>query len=185
MATGRRTPGRSTTAGTEPPSDPDDAAAVKRRLRREMRRLRRGLGDRSARSEAIWRHVRALPEVASARRIMAFASVPGEPEIDRFRADWVADGGEWALPEWGVDPQWPDVVVVPGLGFTRAGDRLGQGGGWYDRFLTGIRSDCVTIGIGFAEQVLDEIPTEPHDVVLDHVVVDTGPVAPRGEPAAP
>ena len=156
-----------------PPGD-DDIATVKRRLRSEMRRIRRELTDRTDRSEALWRHVSAIPEVAGARRIMGFSHVPGEPEIDGFRSRWLADRREWAVPESGVDPRWPDVVLVPGLAFTPRGDRLGQGGGWYDRFLPGIRPGCVTVGVAFAEQVVDHLPTEPHDVVLDHVVVDTG-----------
>ena len=173
------TAGRSTSGGTGP-SRPtgshgsDDIATVKRRLRSEMRRIRRELTDRTARSEALWRHVSAIPEVAGARRIMGFSHVAGEPEIDGFRARWLADRREWAVPESEVEPEWPDVVLVPGLAFTRAGDRLGQGGGWYDRFLPGVRPDCVVVGVGFAEQVVDRLPTEPHDVVLDHVVVGTG-----------
>ena len=58
-----------------------------------------------------------------------------------------------AVPEDDVDPAWPDVVIVPGLAFTSTGRRLGQGGGWYDRFLVGVRDDCVTVGVCFHEQL--------------------------------
>ena len=63
-----------------------------------------------------------------------------------------------------MDPRALDVVVVPGLAFTPDGRRLGQGGGHYDRFLPRLRPDCVTIGACFAEQVVADLPTEPHDV---------------------
>ena len=52
------------------------------------------------------------------------------------------------------------------------GRRLGQGGGHYDRFLPRLRPDCRTVGAAFAEQLLDDLPTEPHDVRLDLVVTD-------------
>ena len=76
------------------------------------------------------------------------------------------------MPEDGPDPAWPDAVIVPGLAFTVDGRRLGQGGGWYDRFLAARRADCAAIGIGFHEQVLESVPTEDYDVVLDTVVTD-------------
>ena len=71
-----------------------------------------------------------------------------------------------------VDPAELDVVVVPGLAFTPDGRRLGQGGGHYDRFLTRLRPDCVTIGACFVELLLEDLPTEPHDTTVDHVATD-------------
>ena len=71
-----------------------------------------------------------------------------------------------------VDPASLDVVVVPGLAFTADGRRLGQGGGHYDRFLPRLRPACVTIGAAFAEQLVDDLPTEPHDIRLTLVVTD-------------
>lgn len=80
-----------------------------------------------------------------------------------------------------ADPRSLDVVIVPGLAFTRAGDRLGQGGGWYDRFLGEVGDGCTTIGVGFAIQVLDELPVVEHDVRLGVVVTEAGRVTPAGE----
>jgi 5-formyltetrahydrofolate cyclo-ligase len=78
-----------------------------------------------------------------------------------------------ALPEdANLDPSWPDLIVVPGLAFTAGGHRLGQGGGWYDRFLSERRADCTTIGVCFACQIVDHLPMDEHDVVLDAVVTD-------------
>ncbi len=104
-----------------------------------------------------------------------FTSIPGEPDTEPF-VDWCrASGKEVAAPEGDADPSWPDVVVVPGLAFTAHGDRLGQGGGWYDRFLAGIRDDCTTIGVCFDPQILEVLPVEAHDVRVDHVVTESGP----------
>lgn len=141
-----------------------------------MRSLRRGIPDRPARSLEIWAIVQALPQVAQAATVMAFTSIVGEPETETFLAWCRAEGKQVVLPEDDPlpDPALVDVVVVPGLAFTAAGDRLGQGGGWYDRFLSRVEPRCTTIGVGFAEQLAVELPVEPHDIRLDLVVTDAG-----------
>ncbi|CAB4858632.1 unannotated protein [freshwater metagenome] len=70
------------------------------------------------------------------------------------------------------DPTVIDAVVVPGLAFTLDGCRLGQGGGYYDRFLPLVRSDCVTVGVCFREQIVDSIPNEDHDRNMSRVICD-------------
>lgn len=62
------------------------------------------------------------------------------------------------------------VVFTPGLAFTADGRRLGQGGGFYDRLLAA-RPDLHAIGVGFACQLLDELPCEPHDQRLAGLVI--------------
>ncbi len=141
-----------------------------------MRTLRRSVPERDERSETLWPHLTSLPSMAVAETVLAFTSVPGEPETRSLLVWCAATGRLVAVPEADVDPAWPDVVVVPGLAFTAAGDRLGQGGGWYDRFLAQVRVDCITIGVCFAEQILDTLPAEAHDVTMDHVVTDRGVV---------
>ncbi|MEM8770268.1 MAG: 5-formyltetrahydrofolate cyclo-ligase [Pseudomonadota bacterium] len=73
----------------------------------------------------------------------------------------------------------PTHVVAPLLAFTRAGDRLGYGGGYYDRALASLREDgpVVFIGYGFADQQVDAIPISPLDQKLDWVVTERGAVA--------
>jgi 5-formyltetrahydrofolate cyclo-ligase len=125
----------------------------------------------------LWRRVQALSVVRDAQVVMAFDSVPGEPVTAPFIA-WCREQGKTVhVPEDDPppDPLTIDVVIVPGTGFTTSGDRLGQGGGWYDRFLRTVRPNCATIGVAFAPQILDELPVEPHDVRLDMVVTDAGP----------
>lgn len=83
--------------------------------------------------------------------------------------------GAFGIPEplgAAVAPETIDVVIVPGLAFTPDGRRLGQGGGYFDRFLALVRPDCVTCGVGFAEQIVDDIPCEPHDRTLSAVITD-------------
>ncbi len=69
-----------------------------------------------------------------------------------------------------VDANEIDVVLVPGVAFDRRGYRLGYGGGFYDRFLARLPEGPLRIGLAFDEQLLDEVPTEPHDQPVDLVV---------------
>jgi 5-formyltetrahydrofolate cyclo-ligase len=160
--------------------DNEGNARAKRDLRDTMRRERRALPDRAERSAAIVAHLIEVPPFVAASRVMAYTAVVGE--VDPAAAvSWLRDRGvEVCMPEDDVRPEWPDVIIVPGTAFTRGGDRLGQGGGWYDRFLPGRRADAVTIGIGFATQVVDFVPTAAHDVALDCIVTDDGAFWPHG-----
>jgi 5-formyltetrahydrofolate cyclo-ligase len=63
-----------------------------------------------------------------------------------------------------------DVFVVPGRAFTTSGIRLGNGWGFYDRLLQQARPDALTIGVGFSEQMVAELPSDPHDVRLQLVL---------------
>lgn len=73
--------------------------------------------------------------------------------------------------------------VIPGVGFSRDGLRLGRGGGYYDVTLKQV-PEAVRLGVGFAVQVVDALPREPHDVPLDAVVTELDTLLfPRGEPS--
>ena len=63
-----------------------------------------------------------------------------------------------------------DLVVVPGLGFDRCGNRLGRGLGYYDRFLQHLPESVTTIGLAFDFQLVDSLPIQGHDAPLDRIV---------------
>lgn len=67
-----------------------------------------------------------------------------------------------------------DLMVVPGVAFTASGDRLGRGKGYYDKYLSreGFRAYC--IGVCYAHQLLEVLPTELHDKRMDMVVSGKG-----------
>ena len=65
-----------------------------------------------------------------------------------------------------------EVWLVPGLAFTRDGKRLGYGGGWYDRLLAEALKDSLKLGIAHAFQVVDDLPSELHDIRLTGVIDD-------------
>jgi len=68
-----------------------------------------------------------------------------------------------------------DLIIVPGLGFTTNGKRLGRGKGYYDRCLTEYNKEypsnnLKTIGLAFSQQICDDIPLGPHDSLIDIVM---------------
>ncbi|MGN6422590.1 MAG: 5-formyltetrahydrofolate cyclo-ligase [Asticcacaulis sp.] len=75
----------------------------------------------------------------------------------------------------------PDVILVPLLGFTRDGHRLGYGGGYYDRALESLRlqRDMRVCGIAFSGQELAELPYEVHDQRLDEIFTEGGVIEAR------
>lgn len=141
-----------------------------------MRAVRRSLDDHAGRSDAIWSAVDDLESVRTAGTIMAFASIHGEPLTASFIERHRSMGQSVLLPEDvpPPDPSVVDVVLVPAVALTLGGDRLGQGGGWYDRFLAEVGAGCTTIGVCFAVQLVDDLPIECHDVRLDVVVTERG-----------
>ncbi len=64
-----------------------------------------------------------------------------------------------------------DLALVPGVAYDRNGARLGRGYGYYDRFLAAFPG--IKCGVAFAEQVLEAIPMEAHDVRLDCILTPT------------
>ncbi len=69
-----------------------------------------------------------------------------------------------------------DVIVLPGLAFDRLGNRLGHGGGWYDRALSRLDQSAkkpVLLGVCFDEQLIKNMPTESFDVRMNIVVTPT------------
>lgn len=70
-----------------------------------------------------------------------------------------------------IEKRLIDLMIVPGLGFTKEGKRIGYGGGFYDRYLIGYTGK--TISLAFSEQLLDDLEIEPHDKLVDYVIYPT------------
>lgn len=68
----------------------------------------------------------------------------------------------------------PDIIVTPLLAFDAAGNRLGYGGGYYDRTLCDLRAgrEIVAVGIGYDEQEFPDVPGDTGDEILDMIVTD-------------
>ena len=143
------------------------------------------------------------------RNIAAFWSLPEEPQLQALLRQWVEeDGYQVSLPVvtspgapmafrlWepdapmregaygiqepvGAPAPHPDVVLVPTLGYTRQGDRVGYGKGYYDRTLAAMKEaghEFVSIGIAWATGDLSDLGhvPHPHDFPLDGVLTDKG-----------
>lgn len=72
-----------------------------------------------------------------------------------------------------IAPDAIDVVLAPGLAFDRAGNRLGHGGGHFDRLLSRLRRGAVVVGIAFDQQLVDHVPVAAHDRPVAAVVMPT------------
>lgn len=65
-----------------------------------------------------------------------------------------------------------DLVVVPALGFTQTGHRIGRGMGFYDRFLCQRTFLGVSCGLAFEDQIVPDMPAQEHDVPMSMLVTD-------------
>jgi 5-formyltetrahydrofolate cyclo-ligase len=98
---------------------------------------------------------------------------------------WAVDTGRLAPGRYGLlEPVGPrlgvtaigaaDVVVVPAVAVDATGTRLGRGGGYYDRALVHARPDAVLVAVVFDDELVDELPAEPHDRRVTAVVTPSG-----------
>lgn len=71
-----------------------------------------------------------------------------------------------------ANPERCEVALVPGVAFDASGGRLGYGGGHFDRLLSRLRPGTPVIGVGFAAQLVDSVPREPHDRPINMVVTE-------------
>ncbi|WP_141431586.1 5-formyltetrahydrofolate cyclo-ligase [Bacillus sp. 03113] len=69
-----------------------------------------------------------------------------------------------------VMPEEIDLLIVPGLAYTKIGNRLGFGGGYFDRYLT--QYDGPTISLAFSVQIVNDLPIGPYDLPVDKIITD-------------
>jgi 5-formyltetrahydrofolate cyclo-ligase len=75
-----------------------------------------------------------------------------------------------------VDVSVVEWVTVPGLAFNRQGDRLGYGGGYYDKLLA-IMPKAIRVGVAFSTQMSSDIPLEHHDLRMDMLITEKETIA--------
>ena len=106
----------------------------------------------------------ALPRIEPDARTMAFAS---------WHPDWLLLPGPFRMlqPPPQAPAVVPDVIIAPLVGFDRALDRLGQGGGFYDRAFAA-NPDALRIGLAWSVQMVERLPVEPLDLPLHLVITE-------------
>ena len=157
-----------------------------------------GTADAQERSVAIGREVENHLAVSGAKVVALFSPLADEPRLwplverlakrmsvvlPRVEGDTISfySYGNCAMvkgayginePQNGlpVDVCEIDAVIVPGVAFTEDGARMGRGKGYYDRYLSQSGCRALKIGVCYREQIVESIPTEPHDVRMDSVI---------------
>lgn len=83
-------------------------------------------------------------------------------------------------PAADIPARIPDMLAIPLLAWSRAGWRLGYGGGFYDRSLQDLRAGgaVIAVGIGYAAQEMADLPVGGHDEPLDWIVTERGTFQP-------
>jgi 5-formyltetrahydrofolate cyclo-ligase len=166
----------------------------KRELRKQLQTV---AGDPAMEDDATLRALLFSPLLLFADRVFAFVPLPTEPDISpllsdlsialplchpdgtmEFHAvpnDWKAHVryGKFGVGEpidgENVAPTENSVILVPGVAFTPEGARLGHGKGYYDRYLAA-HPGVITIGVCRTHQLVTELPEDPWDLRVTHVV---------------
>ena len=135
--------------------------------------------EREEYSEEICERVLEMSEWAEAKQVVLFLPLPSEPIITPLKLDCEARKiTSLSIPQSARNesdlhlPDTIDLILVPGVAFSKDRHRLGRGGGFFDRLLAGRAAKAFKVGICFSFQVLDTIPTEPHDIVMNAIVSD-------------
>ena len=156
--------------------------------------------EKAKREKLLLDNLFSMPEFIEAKTVMLFANLPDEIGTFSLIDKCIAMGkkvflpvingddmtaceftGEYRVGRYEIkEPVTPnasllipnsiDFILVPGVGFSPNGYRLGRGKGYYDKFLSKY-SNLFTVGVCFREQFYLDIPTEPHDIPMHRVLV--------------
>ena len=118
--------------------------------------------------------------------VPAFHLEQGRYALSRLDRNTVLITGQHRIPE-PVKPVWRapdtmDLVLIPGLAFDIRGNRIGHGGGHYDDLLArGVLSSALKVGLAFAFQVREHVPSAPQDMAMDMIVTEDAVIQCRAE----
>ncbi len=126
-----------------------------------------------------------LPEVLGDERVTVVVPYCVGDELQLFRLEDMEQLSQGAfgisepraelrnIPTLQVAPKEIDLALVPGVAFDPSGGRLGHGHGYYDRLLAALTSETTKIGIAFDCQIVEQVPTDDHDIAMDVVVTES------------
>ena len=86
--------------------------------------------------------------------------------------------GKFNIPEPTTPPYTGhiDMVLVPGVAFDKIGNRLGRGGGYYDRFIACLGRNTTLVGVGYDFQLVDKVPASRRDKKMQYIITPTNGV---------
>lgn len=152
---------------------------------------------RKEKEKLIFKKLEFDPKFIAAQYILLFSSLPDEVNTHRFIKKWqrkkniylpVVQGENLIIKAYNkgdklskgafnilepknnnkINLEELDLIIVPGTAFDLQGNRMGRGKGYYDRLLK--ENKNYTIGICYAEQIVDIIPFEKHDVAMNKII---------------
>ena len=173
-----------------------DKRTLRKAVRAEIAKL--SAEEKSSLSSQIISKIADLEPLHNASVIALFASLPDEPQTAALTEQLLCENRRVVIPriegeemnfydisegvETGsfgimeptsttpVEPSEIDVMILPGVAFTTEGARCGRGKGFYDKYLSRNGFRAYTIGVCYPCQIVEIIPTEEHDKVLDCVI---------------
>jgi 5-formyltetrahydrofolate cyclo-ligase len=95
--------------------------------------------------------------------------------FSRYEQDCALEKNQYGIPESNSDDiaEHLDVILVPLVGFDSSGNRLGMGGGYYDRYLANRQQNTYLIGLAHQCQQVAQLEVKSWDIPLDVIVTDT------------
>ena len=107
-------------------------------------------------------------DISGYKQLITTYLLSSEIELCLYKEPFIKNALNILEPENPIKISEVDVFLVPGMAFTTSGKRLGRGGGYYDKLLS-IYPDTLKIGFTFNERIIEDIPTESHDISMDYV----------------
>ncbi len=170
-------------------------------LRKQFRSLRISVMNKDSKAVDALKNLTSLPEWKNAKQVLLYSSIGAELATSPLFARDITVNKKVLLPvtlnlngEMGVglwSSQLPkgnfnipeptpienydisqiDIILIPGIAFDKSGGRLGQGKGFYDRFLA--QTNSLRMGYCFEAQLTQNIPMDPHDLFMDYIITES------------
>lgn len=172
------------------------------KIRLEIKTARKGFVRETIKDTAVCKNTEKLLNELDFDTLLTYSAMNGEPDltgvttkylqakniaypvcVDNFSLDFkqIKDLSQLSKGKYGIlEPVTDDVVtdfekavcLVPGVAFGNGGQRIGNGAGYYDRFLYG--KDIIKIGICYNEFLFKTLAQKEHDIAMDYIVTEEG-----------
>jgi len=176
----------------------EEKKRIRREIRRLKNAV--SLEEKTSRSKVILEKVEQLPEFIAAKTVMLYWAMADEVQTSDFVIKWSASkrvilpcvngndldlrvfrgeedlvmGENFGIPEPSgelfMDYDEIDLILVPGVAFDLASNRMGRGKAYYDKLLSSLKA--FKLGVCFDFQYLQSVPTDEHDIKMDQIITE-------------